>query len=299
MLGALFLAFGMGGYILLHAPSRVWVESLPGGASLYLDGVYSGKTPIVLEGVRSGPHVLTLDRPGYSAHRSVLDTEQISGGRFRGLLDKALGRAAVREVRLKPLPEGGLVVTSLPRGADVLVNGFLKGLTPLRLDRVTPGRHEVRLVKKGYYSVQATVDVRSDRSASLHRKLTSRIVEVLKTRLAKDPDSLQDHIDLAHQYLMMGEHAKGSAALRDAYKVIKEGRVRIYPDQDEKPESRFYSECWKTFTYVHRYPEKGSNVIRKTCIELMRKAYDNDPSMRGLKKLLDRMEDYAVDHPVK
>jgi PKD repeat protein len=54
---------------------------------------------------------------------------------------------------------GTLVVQSEPAGANVYVDGRLAGLTPLQLERLTPGDHRVRLVKDGYVENARIVSV--------------------------------------------------------------------------------------------------------------------------------------------
>jgi hypothetical protein len=54
---------------------------------------------------------------------------------------------------------GTLVVTSEPTGAEVLVDHVRRGRTPLRLDRVEPGSHPVRVELAGHQSWDAPVEV--------------------------------------------------------------------------------------------------------------------------------------------
>jgi hypothetical protein len=42
------------------------VESLPAGATVYLDNKAIGKTPLTLNGVHAGEHVVRLERDGYN-----------------------------------------------------------------------------------------------------------------------------------------------------------------------------------------------------------------------------------------
>ena len=180
----------------------------------------------------------------------------------------------------------------LAAGAQAAVDDQPAGLTPLRLENVAPGRKRVRVVLAGYEPVTLDVEAEAGKETIAHARLTSKMVEILKARLEKDKDNLQDHVDLSHHYLVMGEHAQAAAALWEGYKVIEEGRVKVYPGEDDKPEARFYHECWKTYTDQHYYPPEGSEVIREACMAIMRKAAARDP--RGYaSKLLKQMEAYT------
>lgn len=64
--------------------------------------------------------------------------------------------------RNQVLKTGILHVESIPRGADVLVNGKSQNKeTPLTVNRLLPGRYDVKIVKKGYHPWEKRLQVRS------------------------------------------------------------------------------------------------------------------------------------------
>lgn len=67
---------------------------------------------------------------------------------------------------------GSLSVTSEPNGATVLVDGQLKGMTPLTIDGLAPGTHAV-VVKSGQGTVERSVVVKLNQTATLDASIYS------------------------------------------------------------------------------------------------------------------------------
>ena len=198
---------------LCRTPESLRVESDPAGATVYLNGVCAGATPLRLDGLAPGPHVLAVERAGSAPYREALDLGRLGGGLWRRAMDRLEGRTPVVTARPAPAGLATLVVTSLPAGAQAAVDDLPAGLTPLRLENATPGRKRVRLVLAGYEPATLDVEAEAGKETAAHARLTSKMVEILQARLEKDKDNLQDHVDLSHHYLVMGEHAKAAAAL--------------------------------------------------------------------------------------
>lgn len=69
------------------------------------------------------------------------------------------------------LPTGSLRITSEPSGADVLINGNPRGQTPLTLDAVLEGAHDVTLQQEGYASWSASVETEANTTQNVHGTL--------------------------------------------------------------------------------------------------------------------------------
>jgi hypothetical protein len=83
-------------------------------------------------------------------------------------------------IELSPRPAfGELLVTSVPSGAQVLLNGDVKGLTPLTLAQCPSGKHEVRVSLTGFDPAIATVEVRDGRTTSHRADLSSNLSAVV------------------------------------------------------------------------------------------------------------------------
>jgi hypothetical protein len=67
---------------------------------------------------------------------------------------------------------GGLRVKSTPAGAQVIVDGKPRGVTPLTITNLNPGRHEVA-IKSDAGTVQRTVTVAADQTAEIDESIFS------------------------------------------------------------------------------------------------------------------------------
>ncbi len=72
---------------------------------------------------------------------------------------------------------GSLHVISIPAGARVLVDGRMRGVTPVELTDLTPGRHEVAL-QSDAGSVKRTVTVAANATVTLEEAIFSGFVTV-------------------------------------------------------------------------------------------------------------------------
>jgi hypothetical protein len=136
----------------LDTSGALYVLSSPADSNVYLDGVYKGQTPITLNNLASGTHILGVDHAGYYDWKS---TVSVPAGGTRTI-----------SATLNPMPAstvGWIYVSSSPGGASVTVDGNAAGQTPssgpLKLNNIQAGTHAVALSIAGYkpYSDSATV----------------------------------------------------------------------------------------------------------------------------------------------
>ncbi|NLX25006.1 MAG: PEGA domain-containing protein [Lentisphaerae bacterium] len=110
--------------------------SNPEGAEVLIDGVSRGTTPLLLTDLPLGEYRLEFQ----IREKFLPRTREVR------LIDRSPVKVEVnldsRMARLK--------VGSSPAGAEILVNGVLKGTTPMTVEDVVPGNAEVRVEMKGY-----------------------------------------------------------------------------------------------------------------------------------------------------
>ncbi len=66
---------------------------------------------------------------------------------------------------------GRIIATSQPQGAKVYLDNIYKGVTPLNLDRVTAGQHQIKLVMAGYQDWSSYISVSPSRTTTVSADL--------------------------------------------------------------------------------------------------------------------------------
>jgi len=110
--------------------------SEPAGATVLVNGVERGVTPVTVRNVPRGRATVTFRLKGYRDET-------------RDNLHIVAGDRQTLSVRLAGLPPR-VVVVSTPERANVLVDGKYRGKTPVTLDGLEPGRHSIRVELEGH-----------------------------------------------------------------------------------------------------------------------------------------------------
>ncbi|MBQ4199493.1 MAG: PEGA domain-containing protein [Kiritimatiellae bacterium] len=122
----------------------------PAGAKVLVDGIERGATPVEVMVPRGGAElVVRLD--GY---KDVVRRVRMVAGEKQTVSIDMEGLAA----RLK-------IVTD-PEQAKVYVDGDYRGKSPVELDDVKPGKHDVRVELEGYASSERTVELQNGGEAT-------------------------------------------------------------------------------------------------------------------------------------
>jgi len=139
----------------LQTYGSLYVISDPTGSNVYLDSIYKGTTPVTLDNLASGTHIVQLDHFGYYDWKSTVNVP--------------VGGTSTVSGTLNPMPAGStgwVYVSSSPGGASVSIDGKAMGQTPasgaLRLSNVATGDHTVTLSLAGYQQYSTTTNVVSN-----------------------------------------------------------------------------------------------------------------------------------------
>ncbi len=136
------------------AASTLDVKSNPPGATVYIDDVKVGTTPLTTQ-VLPGERVVKLD---LKLHQPIEETIIIP---IRGsaALDKTLEKVAAR-----------LVVTASPSGASISIDGQPMGKD--KLDRgILPGKHTIRITADNHKAFEQTIEVKADEQYVMDKTL--------------------------------------------------------------------------------------------------------------------------------
>ena len=154
------------------SPQTGWllVRTDPPGATVTLDGVGRGQTPLSLADVSFGTHRLEMSHAEFgTVQREVTVSEQDTIVPV-GVRLTPVGLASVAED--DALQTGSLAVQSRPAGAEVTIDGTSAGVTPFVVT-LPVGRHQILIQGDGYQawvtSAEVTMSERAQVNASLER----------------------------------------------------------------------------------------------------------------------------------
>ena len=138
-------------------PGSILISSSPSGASIYLNGSYQGKTPFTITNVVAGLHTIALKLTDYQDWSRIINV--------------AAGQTSSVSASLTSITVS-ISVSSIPSGADVYLDGNLKGTTPTTISDVPQGEHKIKLRKIDYYdSREIPVTATAEKIASVSETL--------------------------------------------------------------------------------------------------------------------------------
>jgi serine/threonine protein kinase len=159
---AAVVVLALGGFAarkFLFAPATVAatgtfsVSTNPVGAQVFVDGQSRGVTPLTLA-LNPGPHSVEL---------------RADGGEPRTMpITIAAGQQISQYVELprSVAAFGQLQIRTEPAGAQVTIDGAVKGKAPLLIDALTPGEHAI-VLESDIATVKQTVNIEAGQTASL------------------------------------------------------------------------------------------------------------------------------------
>jgi len=136
---------------------KLTVDSTPSGAGVYLNGIYTGVTPLELSNLTPGTYEVKITLNGYENYTTSVTL--------------APGERKVLNVTLTPT-FGYLTITSNPSGATVIVDGQEAGSTPLKEYRLSVGQHRIAVKMEGYEEKNFTVTIEAGREVRKSVELT-------------------------------------------------------------------------------------------------------------------------------
>jgi len=155
---------GLGQHEQLHVQlvrrwSNVEVRSEPAGASIFAGEQRIGETPATVE-LLEGSHQISVVRDGFKAWDGTV-------------VAKANTDQALPLIRLEPA-NAKLLVNSIPRAANVTVDGRYRGQSPITLALSPDVDYEIGLSKAGYGATSRRIRLQAAESDSITVDLSAR-----------------------------------------------------------------------------------------------------------------------------
>jgi len=146
-------------YALVPAWSDITIDSIPGNATVWVDGKPVGSTPLTLE-LLAGDHEIELKAERFKSWRTRLAVE-------------ANHPQVLEPVRLQPA-DGTLTVQTNPSGANVMLSNTFAGQTPTKLNLSANTTHLIQLSKAGYETENREGHRRQCRIKNTHRQANAQ-----------------------------------------------------------------------------------------------------------------------------
>jgi hypothetical protein len=168
---------------------RVVIDTTPPGAKVLMDGLAAGQTPLTLDSVAAGRHVVTLISDSGSIKRTI----KVDAGQTVSLNEQIFG---------------GWVAIFAPITFEVAEKGRTIGNTEEGRLMLSPGRHELTLTNKALgYSGVHTVDIEPGevRSLTLEPKGTANFNAVPWAEVWVNEEKIGE-TPIANKELPLGVH---------------------------------------------------------------------------------------------
>lgn len=143
--------------------ASVEIATEPAGATIYKGVDQLGRTPTTVQ-LMEGSHTLSVVLEGFKAWDGTLDTRPNE-------------HQALPLIRLEPA-NAQLQVNTIPRGANVTVDGHYRGQSPIRIALSPDVNYDIGLSKAGYGSIVRKVRLNAAAAEAITVDLTARVGDV-------------------------------------------------------------------------------------------------------------------------
>lgn len=152
------------------------VETVPDGATIYLDGEKFGETPLEIEGLKPKKYSIKIEKEGYDHVDHEISLTEGIGRKLTVSLVKSSVEAPSPPPAAPPVPTPtpapttpsppaptgtppqmcSLFVNTHPAGAKIYVNGKHYGTSPKYIE-LPPGEHSIVIVKEFYVPAEKKI----------------------------------------------------------------------------------------------------------------------------------------------
>ena len=176
-------------------PGKIYVSTSPAGASVIINDIFIGSTPINGYELEPGHYKILIEKEGYNVvtRQYTVKDEPLVINEILALID-----APEEEVEMQNYSI--IEVSTTPSGADVKFDGTKVGVTPLNNFQLERGAYNLEISKKGYKTIkkQVVVDdlpviVIDEKLVAVNAETQSATTEIVTTQ----PTSVNGVLNIA------------------------------------------------------------------------------------------------------
>lgn len=238
------------------------VVSTPAGAAVVINDQPMGLTPVrVTFPPGDQPARIRIVCQGYKSWEGSLTAAQAM-------------QQLSQPIALEKLKDPKIIFTSIPPGAEVLVDGERLGETPLTLPSMKPGTTcEVLFLREGYVQEQKTLTVDGSSSEIVVAVTLKSSVELYyRRKIKEEPQNYSNHTDLMHYYMM-------EKRFDDAIAIMREGVVNSSKNAGIGAD-RFVQEIDKIWGHQYVYgTQKEIESVRTKIVEMLERVMAEDKTV--------------------
>lgn len=236
---------------------KLHINSEPQNAMAFLDGKYAGLTPLTVDGVAYGKHLLRLLKHGYKLWVGAVEVFESD---------------VFVKVSLQQRQLGSISVTSIPSGANVYLNGVLRGKTPIVLRDIEPGIYTLHLEREDFVTWRQEVKVEEGKVTSVEARLESKSEAYLVGVINANPDNVQAYYELAHLYMIRRRYD-------DALKILQAGMDACMSEAALTSDMcRLYQEIERIYTGQYKFgDERVLESLRPRILQLLEEGIKRSP----------------------
>ena len=171
------------------------ITTIPDDAIITINGnILNQKSPYTNDMIAAGSYEISVSKDKYFSETKHIEIK-----------DKSL-----IEVEIKLMPICGVInVDSEPQGAMVFIDGVEKGVTPISINDVQIGNHELRLDKDNYATILESFSLDNENILNIKKKLIDGRKVVISTNKSNDKIFIDNNyigISPLAISLCLGEH---------------------------------------------------------------------------------------------
>ena len=209
---------------------KLILNSDPPQAEIYLDAKAMGITPAILQSVIAGERNITLIKEGYEDYIEKITLNP--------------NETVNKDIKMKK-KAGALSIETVPSGAEIYIDGYKKGVSPITINNLIIGKYKIKAIKENYevYEKEVTIEYKVTNKETFN--------------LTEEPGSLLIKVEQPPANVYIDDELKGKADPKLSFEKFPSGVHTIKIKKDG------YEDYEKTITIHANKGETISAILKK------------------------------------